>query len=98
MEHDLLNVPRSIELRQHKLRRLVPAPNSYFLKIKCAECGTISLCFSHAQTAIACNGCNKKICKTTGGKVKIAGKCAFTPLGVPKPPAPPATTAAPAHK
>ena len=35
MEHDLLNIPFDVEKKRHKLKRTVPSPNSYFLKIKC---------------------------------------------------------------
>jgi len=31
---DLLNPPAELEKRKHKLKRLVPSPNSYFMVIK----------------------------------------------------------------
>ena len=37
MEHDLLNLPYEVEKRSHKLKRTVPAPNSYFLRIKAKD-------------------------------------------------------------
>lgn len=77
--------PEEVEARRHKLKRTIPTPNSYFMKIRCSECSTIALCFSHANIAITCASCNKKLCRPTGGKVKIATKCAFNPLGLPKP-------------
>ena len=38
MEYDLLNIPHDVEKRTHKLKRTVPTPNSYFLRIKCPQC------------------------------------------------------------
>lgn len=49
MEHDLLNIPFDVEQRRHKLKRTIPAPNSYFLKIKCQSCeNVVSIIFSNA--------------------------------------------------
>ena len=61
--------------------RTVPAPNSYFLKIKCNNCNTISIVFSNSQTAVTCNDCNRPLCRPTGGKIRIADKCEFVVLG-----------------
>ncbi|VVC33017.1 Ribosomal protein S27e, zinc-binding domain,Ribosomal protein S27e,Zinc-binding ribosomal [Cinara cedri] len=42
--------PSAIEdLRTHKLKRLVPRPNSYFMDIKCPGCYKITTVFSHVQ-------------------------------------------------
>ena len=75
MEYDLLNIPEEIEMRRHKLRRTVPAPNSYFLKIKCPTCKSVVMAFSHAQNSAECTNCNQPIAKTSGGKIRISNKC-----------------------
>lgn len=48
MEYDLLNIPHEVEKRTHKLKRTVPAPNSYFLRIKCPQCEQVSINFSNS--------------------------------------------------
>lgn len=35
---DLLNPPPELEKRKHKLKRLVPSPNSFFMDVKCQGC------------------------------------------------------------
>ena len=84
MDYDLLNLPEHIEQNRHKLRRTVPAPNSYFLKVKCPGCNSVSMVFSNAQSAVSCNDCQKPLYKTTGGKIKIADKSEVLVLGAPK--------------
>ncbi len=54
MEVDLLNVDPVAEETQHKLRRLIQSPNSYFLDVKCPQCFKVGTIFSHAQTPVAC--------------------------------------------
>ncbi len=71
VEMDLLNVDPSQEEHMHKLKRLIQAPNSYFLDVKCHKCNNISTIFSHSQTAVACEGCGQVLCTTTGGKAKL---------------------------
>ena len=84
MDYDLLNVPENIEQNRHKLRRTVPAPNSYFMKVKCSGCNTVSMVFSNAQSTASCNDCNRVLYKTTGGKVKLAEKSEVLVLGAHK--------------
>ena len=55
MEQDLLNPIYEEEKSKHKLKRLIQAPNSYFMDIKCT-CGQISIVFSHAQSIVTCPG------------------------------------------
>ena len=50
---DLLHPSASDEKRKHKLKRLVQAPNSFFMDVKCPGCFNITTVFSHAQVAIA---------------------------------------------
>lgn len=45
--------PSAVEdLRSHKLKRLVPRPNSYFMDIKCPGCYKIKTVFSHVQDRV----------------------------------------------
>ena len=48
MEFDLLNPCFELEKEKHKLKRLVQAPNSYFMDVKCPNCNSITTIFSHA--------------------------------------------------
>jgi len=41
MERDLLNPIYEEEKLKNKFKRLVQAPNSYFMDIKCANCSNI---------------------------------------------------------
>lgn len=56
MEIDLLNPVHDQQKEMHKLKRLIPSPNSYFLDVKCKECQAVSTVFSHAQSIIQCEG------------------------------------------
>ncbi len=55
MDIDLLHPDMREEATKHKLKRLVQAPNSCFLDIKCPGCDKIFTVFSHAQTVIKCH-------------------------------------------
>jgi small subunit ribosomal protein S27e len=77
MEYDLLHMPQHVEKRRHKLRRTVPAPNSYYLKVKCPTCKMDSVVFSHGQSACKCTKCNMVLCKPTGGKLKFINNATF---------------------
>ena len=82
MEYDLMRIPQDVEKRTHKLRRTVPAPNSYFLKIKCKCEQDIKITFSHAQHTLECDHCGITMCKPSGGKISITEGCQFSVLGV----------------
>mmetsp|Transcript_20967 Transcript_20967/g.29004 ORF Transcript_20967/g.29004 Transcript_20967/m.29004 type:complete len:83 (+) Transcript_20967:92-340(+) len=71
MEMDLLNAEPAYEETQHKLKRLVQSPNSYFLDVKCKQCHNITTLFSHSQTAVECENCGLVLCKPTGGKAEL---------------------------
>ncbi len=81
MEYDLLNLPFKIEQKSHKLKRTVPAPNSYFLRIKCPGCENISVIFSNSQSDAYCPNCNKRLTRSTGGKIKLEEKVEYMLLG-----------------
>ena len=81
MEMDLLNADPSQEEHLHKLKKLVQAPNSYFMDVKCKVCGEISTLFSHSQTAVHCPNCGALLCTTSGGKVKLVVGSAYRRKG-----------------
>jgi len=54
MDFDLLNPDPREEAIKHKLKKLVQKPNSYFLDIKCNQCGEMTHTFSHAQSVVKC--------------------------------------------
>jgi len=77
MDRDLLHPALETERQAHKLKRLVPAPNSYFMDVKCGGCNETAVIFSHAQTIVACNNCKNILSKPTGGKCKLTEGSAF---------------------
>mmetsp|Transcript_112537 Transcript_112537/g.157825 ORF Transcript_112537/g.157825 Transcript_112537/m.157825 type:complete len:81 (+) Transcript_112537:130-372(+) len=77
MQADLSNPTYESEKQKNKLKRLVQAPNSYFMDVKCNNCKEISQIFSHAQSVIMCEGCNTVLCRPTGGKVKLSVGTAY---------------------
>ena len=49
MPKDLLYPSQAEEKKKHKLKRLIQAPNSFFMDVKCPGCFHITTVFSHAQ-------------------------------------------------
>lgn len=47
------------------------------MDVKCGGCNQATTIFSHAQSAITCEGCKNILCKPTGGKVKLTEGSAF---------------------
>jgi small subunit ribosomal protein S27e len=76
-DRDLLHPTLERERQSHKLKRLVPAANSYFMDVKCGGCNETAVVFSHAQTIVACNNCKNILSKPTGGKCKLTEGSAF---------------------
>ncbi|KAJ1936040.1 40S ribosomal protein S27, partial [Linderina pennispora] len=74
---DLLNPSLESEKRQHKLKRLVQSPDSYFMDVKCPGCFNITTVFSHAQTVVVCPGCSTVLCQPTGGRARLTEGCSF---------------------
>lgn len=77
MNSDLLHPTQQSQREAHKLKRLLPAPNSYFMDVKCGGCSETNVIFSHAQNIITCSNCKNVLAKPTGGKCKIAEGNAF---------------------
>ncbi|OCF42598.1 40S ribosomal protein S27 [Kwoniella heveanensis CBS 569] len=74
---DLLNRPADVQARTHKLKKVVPEPNSFFMDVKCPGCFAITTVFSHASTVVQCQGCATALCQPTGGKAKLTEGCSF---------------------
>eukprot|EP01080_Neovahlkampfia_damariscottae_P007490 gene7490-11813_t len=77
LEEDLLHPSQEKEQRKHKLKRLVPTPNSYFMDVKCPGCYKITTVFSHAKTVVVCGSCSTVLCHPTGGKARLTEGCSF---------------------
>ncbi|XP_020106471.1 40S ribosomal protein S27-2-like [Ananas comosus] len=78
---DLLNPPPELEKKKHKLKRLVPSPNSFFMDVKCQGCFAITTVFSHSQTVIVCANCQTVLSQPTGGRAKLTEGCSFRKKG-----------------
>merc|ERR1712094_79412 len=70
---DLLYPTNDEENRRHKLKRLVQAPNSFFMDVKCPGCFHITSVFSHAQIVVFCSACSTALCQPTGGRSSDRG-------------------------
>uniref|UniRef100_A0A8C9TGB2 40S ribosomal protein S27 n=1 Tax=Scleropages formosus TaxID=113540 RepID=A0A8C9TGB2_SCLFO len=79
---DLLHPSLDREKKQHKKKRLVQSPNSYFMDVKCPGCYKITTVFSHAQTVVLCVGCSTVLCQPTGGKARLTEGKRGRPLAV----------------
>ena len=77
IEVDLLNPTQASQPKTHKLKRLVPTPNSYFMDIKCPKCNQNSTTFSHAHREILCPKCGSILGHPSGGKLRLVKSCKF---------------------
>ncbi|UCH31483.1 MAG: 30S ribosomal protein S27e [Candidatus Bathyarchaeota archaeon] len=53
---------------------LIPKPRSYFLRVRCPDCGNEQLVYSNPTNIVKCNICKTTLAKPTGGKAKINGE------------------------
>lgn len=74
---DLGNPSQAAEKAQHKLKRLVQSPNSFFMDVRCPGCFSITTVFSHAHTVVLCGSCSMTLCQPTGGKARLTEGCSF---------------------
>merc|ERR1712036_144396 len=74
---DLLHPSLNDQKAKHKKKRLVQAPNSFFMDVKCNGCFKIKTIFSHAQTVIICPGCGTIMSTPSGGKARLTSGCSF---------------------
>lgn len=77
MPKDLLYPSQADEKKKHKLKRLIQAPNSFFMDVKCPGCFIITTVFSHAQSVVFCQSCSQPLCQPTGGKCRLTEGCSF---------------------
>jgi len=54
--------------------KIIPKPRSYFLQVKCPDCGNEQIIFSHAASIVRCNICGAVLAEPTGGKADIKGE------------------------
>lgn len=71
MNNDILHPSYQDQKNCHKLDRLIPTPDTYFMDVKCGACLETTTIFSHAQNVIECKKCKNILTKPTGGKCKI---------------------------
>ena len=79
MDIDILHPDPVLEARKHKLKKLVPAPKSFFMDVRCPGCYQITTVFSHAQSVVVCASCNATLCQPTGGRCRLMEGCSFRP-------------------
>ena len=72
MPKDLLYPSQAEEKKKHKLKRLIQAPNSFFMDVKCAGCFHITTVFSHAHYIVFCAGCDQPLCRPTVGRCGLS--------------------------
>ncbi len=53
---------------------LIPRPTSKFLRVRCRNCQSEKIIFSHASRVIKCDNCGEILAEPTGGKAKIHGE------------------------
>jgi len=53
---------------------LIPRPTSKFLRVRCSNCQSEKIIFSHASRVIRCDNCGEILAEPTGGKAKIYGE------------------------
>eukprot|EP00766_Chilomastix_caulleryi_P006402 gnl/Chilomastix_caulleri/8634.p1 GENE.gnl/Chilomastix_caulleri/8634~~gnl/Chilomastix_caulleri/8634.p1 ORF type:complete len:74 (+),score=7.64 gnl/Chilomastix_caulleri/8634:31-252(+) len=72
MEFNLLHPDPIREQEKHKLKRLVQGPNAYYLDVKCKQCNTITVAYSHATMPVKCLGCGTTVAVPNGGNSRIS--------------------------
>merc|ERR1712146_212142 len=77
MEYDLLHIPDSVEQSRHKKKRMVQAPNSYFMNVKTSDGNGVSPVFSHSTTPYYDVVTNQVQGKVSGGKIRLQERCLY---------------------
>jgi small subunit ribosomal protein S27e len=52
---------------------LIPRPSSNFIRVRCRNCESEQIIFSHTTHVVNCRSCGEKLAEPTGGKAKING-------------------------
>ncbi|MCC6003189.1 MAG: 30S ribosomal protein S27e [Thermofilum sp.] len=53
---------------------LIPQPSTRFIKIRCTDCGTQIVTYSHASIKVKCPKCGKILVEPTGGRALIVAE------------------------
>jgi small subunit ribosomal protein S27e len=61
-------------IEKKKIKKLIPQPNSRFLRVKCLNCGNNQIIFGCAAHDVKCLVCGKTLLQSTGGKARILTK------------------------
>merc|ERR1712124_99731 len=77
LSQNLLQPTLADQKRKHKKKRLVQAPNSFFMDVKCQGCLKIKTIFSRAQTVVLCPGCGTIMSTPSGGKARLTSGCSY---------------------
>merc|ERR1712146_762825 len=64
-----------IEKAKHKMKRLIPTPNSVFIGSECTVCKKANLIFSHSSKQRKCKFCFSVLTKPKGGKCLPTQNC-----------------------
>jgi small subunit ribosomal protein S27e len=51
--------------------KVIPKPESNFLKVKCSKCSNEQTIFERCSTIVRCNVCEEVLAEPTGGKASI---------------------------
>jgi len=54
--------------------KLLPRPESKFIRVKCPDCGNEQVIFDHATNIVKCNVCGAVLSEPTGGRADIKGE------------------------
>ncbi|KAF9924863.1 40S ribosomal protein S27-like [Linnemannia zychae] len=77
LAEDNLHPSPAKEAQTHKLKKVVQAPDSYYMDVKCNNCQNISTVFSHADTVVKCLKCSNILSQPTGGIAKLSEGVSF---------------------
>jgi len=56
------------------MKRIVPVPESKFIKLLCRKCKNEQVIFNKASTVVKCLNCEEVLVIPTGGAAQLKGK------------------------
>lgn len=56
------------------MKKIVPVPESRFLKLLCRKCKNEQVIFNKASTVVKCTNCEEELVLPTGGVAQLKGK------------------------
>mmetsp|Transcript_17433 Transcript_17433/g.35189 ORF Transcript_17433/g.35189 Transcript_17433/m.35189 type:complete len:100 (-) Transcript_17433:875-1174(-) len=66
-----------MEKIKHKLKRIIPSPDSTFIGSECVVCKRANLIFSHSSKQRKCKFCYSVLTRPKGGKCLTTKNCLF---------------------